>query len=554
MKLVFGKKWSSWTRLACLVVTVALLFFVFRRIDRPAFLASLGRTNVSWFALAFLAYGLALWLVSLRWHLALRLTARAVHVAASYRLLLVGHFFSSILVGAAGGDLAKSVIYARWFRFPLPEVIAAAPLDRVLGLAGTVLLSCGLALLVAANGSLGQLSSLHLPLPSLWLLGTLSLAGLAIIGIVSRRPLGESSWARALRAFRSGGRRLLVSPEVAAPGLLFALGAQVALSSVLALNLRAVTHQPLPWAQMAWTFPAITLVSCLPFTFAGAGVRELAALTFLGTYGVPAGDCVAAALLTFVQKLAWALAGGGVLWQEETIHAKFKDRPLPRTLSIVIPALNEAATLPETIRRARANPEVCEIILVDGGSSDATRAVAEELGCRVLAAPSGRGGQMRAGARQTQGDVVLLLHADTWLPPEAGHAVMNCLRDNTVVAGGFWKRFNHTPFLLLGSRWKCAVRMTIGRRIVGDQGMFIRSQDLEKVGGVPDLPLMEEFELCRRLRKEGRLALADATVVTSARRFMKLGVIRTYLRMWWVTTLYRLGRPAHELLRIYEKE
>jgi GT2 family glycosyltransferase len=96
--------------------------------------------------------------------------------------------------------------------------------------------------------------------------------------------------------------------------------------------------------------------------------------------------------------------------------------------------------------------------------------------------------------------------------------------------------------------------MTIGRRIVGDQGMFIRSQVLEKVGGVPDLPLMEEFELCRRLRKEGRLALADATVVTSARRFMKLGVIRTYLRMWWVTTLYRLGRPAHELLRIYEKE
>ena len=65
---------------------------------------------------------------------------------------------------------------------------------------------------------------------------------------------------------------------------------------------------------------------------------------------------------------------------------------------------------------------------------------------------------------------------------------------------------------------------------------------------------MEEFELCRCLRKEGRLALADATVVTSARRFKKLGVIRTYLRMWWVTTLYRLGRPAHELRRIYEKE
>jgi len=554
MNLAFGKKWSSWTRLACLVVTAALLLFVFRRIDRAAFLASLRRTSVTWFALAFLAYGLALWLVSLRWHLALRLTARAVHIAATYRLLLVGHFFSSIFVGAVGGDLAKSAIYARWFRFPLPEVIAAAPLDRVLGLGGTVLFSSGLALAIAANGSLGQLQSLHLQLPSLWLVGTLSLAGLVIIRIVSRRPLGQGSWARALRAFRSGGARLLVSPEVAAPGLFFALGAQVALSSVLALTLRAVTHEPLPWARMIWTFPAITLVSCLPFTIAGAGAREVAALTFLGAYGVPAGDCVAAALLTFVHKMAWALAGGGVLWREEAFHARFKDRPLPRTLSIVIPALNEATTLPETIRRARANPEVREIILVDGGSSDATRAVAEELGCRILAAPSGRGGQMRAGASQTQSDVVLLLHADTWLPPEAGHAVMNCLRDNTVVAGGFWKKFNHTPFLLLGSRWKCAVRMLIGRRIVGDQGMFIRSHILEKVGGVPDLPLMEEFELCRRLRKEGRLALADATVITSARRFRKLGVIRTYLRMWRVATLYRLGRPAHELRRIYEKE
>src|SRR5258708_20066008 len=161
MKLAFGKKWSSWTRLACLVVTVALWFAVLRRIDRPAFLASLGRTSVSWFALAFMAYGLALWLVSLRWHLALRLTARAVHIAASYRLLLVGHFFSSIFVGAAGGDLAKSAIYARWFRFPLPEGIAAAPLDRVLGLGGTGLLGCGLALVFAPYVRLAQFPSPH---------------------------------------------------------------------------------------------------------------------------------------------------------------------------------------------------------------------------------------------------------------------------------------------------------------------------------------------------------------------------------------------------------
>src|SRR5258708_11073772 len=96
MKLAFGKKWSSWTRLACLVVTVALLFSVFRRIDRPAFLASLGRTSVSWFALAFMAYGLALWLASLPSHLALRLSARAAPIAARARLLFVCRLFSFV--------------------------------------------------------------------------------------------------------------------------------------------------------------------------------------------------------------------------------------------------------------------------------------------------------------------------------------------------------------------------------------------------------------------------------------------------------------------------
>src|SRR6185436_18411660 len=126
------------------------------------------------------------------------------------------------------------------------------------------------------------------------------------------------------------------------------------------------------------------------------------------------------------------------------------------------------------------------IIVVDGGSSDETRAVAAQLGCRVLTTPSGRGKQMRAGACEAKGDVVLMLHADTWLPPDAGQAALNCLRDQTVVAGGFWKVFRDSPLLLLGSRWRCAVRLWIGRRIAGDQGMFIRRDALEKIGGIPE--------------------------------------------------------------------
>jgi rSAM/selenodomain-associated transferase 2 len=243
-----------------------------------------------------------------------------------------------------------------------------------------------------------------------------------------------------------------------------------------------------------------------------------------------------------------------VLWREEILRAKQVGEPVPETISIIIPTLNEAARLPETVRRARALPEVKETIVVDGGSQDETRALAEQLGCSVLSSAPGRGGQMRLGAARATGDVVMLLHADTWLPSQAGHAALNCLRDSTVVAGGFWKVFEEKSLLLLGSRWKCAVRLVLGRRILGDQAIFIRRKALEDIGGVPDQPLMEDFELCRRLRKIGRLALAEATLITSARRFEKLGVLRTYLRMWHVTLRYRLGASPHELRRLYEKD
>ncbi len=224
-----------------------------------------------------------------------------------------------------------------------------------------------------------------------------------------------------------------------------------------------------------------------------------------------------------------------------------------QTISVVIPTLNEAESLPETVRRARANPEVCEIIVVDGGSWDDTKRVAEGLGCHVLQSSPSRGGQMRFGAARARGDVVLLLHADTWLPPEAGRAAMECLRDPSVAGGGYWKTFRHPSWLMLGSRLRCGLRLWFGRRIMGDQAMFVRRDVLERIGGVPDMPLMEELELCRRLRKAGRLVLAHATVTTSARRFEKLGVVRTYLRMWWVMVRYRMGASPEVLSRLYEK-
>jgi len=538
----------------CVAITVALLYFIFRRVDYHGLLAALRELKLVWFVLAFSVYGLAMILGGLRWHLALRVTDTAMHIGASCRLFLIGHFFFVALFGAAGGDAAKSAVYARWYGFDLARVIAAAPLDRALGVAGPTLLMGLLLGIAGATGGFEPIRNLNFDLPGTWILVACGVGFAGLVAVVLWRPRGESSWARAARAFRSGGARMALTPGIAVPGLLYALGAQLALSAVLAFNVQAVTKTSIDWAHAAWTFPVITLISCMPFTVAGAGVREVAALAFLAPYGVNAGECVAASLLTFFHKVAWAGIGAAVLWIEQARQLRGGGlKSAPQNISVIVPALNEAEALPETIRHLKANPEITEIILADGGSRDRTVEIARELGCKVVVSDSGRGTQMRTGAEATHSNLLMFVHADTWLPHNAAHAALNCLRDPVVVAGGFWKVFRDSPLLLLGARLKCAVRLFAGRRIMGDQCIFVRREALNAIGGVPDVPLMEEFELCRRLRQVGRLALADVTVSTSARRFRKLGVIRTYWRMLWVTMLWRFGVRPSKLREIYER-
>ena len=223
-------------------------------------------------------------------------------------------------------------------------------------------------------------------------------------------------------------------------------------------------------------------------------------------------------------------------------------------ISVVIPTLNEAVELPETLARLRLVPEVKEVIIADGGSTDATLKLAAEAGCVVVNSAAGRGRQLRAGAERATGDVILFLHADTWVPPNAGRALLDCLARPGVVAGGFYKVFRDPPnWLVRGSRFKCWWRLLVARRVMADQGIFLRRDTLARIGGVPAVPLMEEFELCRRLRPLGRIALADATVSTSARKFRQLGVLRTYGLMWRVTLGYYRGVPLEEFRRLYQR-
>jgi rSAM/selenodomain-associated transferase 2 len=554
MDWLSGARWWSWQRLVCLLFTAAILAFVFQRLDRGTLWSSLSSAHLGWTGLSFLAYGVALILGGCRWHVVLHAIHCTVHAVASVRLAFIGHFFFFILLGAAAGDVAKAALYARWYRYGLPEIMASLPIDRVLGAIAAILVGTAALLVGFTFGAFERSSIAEIQLKSIWWLAFLAIILALVLGLIFWRPRGNTWWWRAWRTLRSGTATLLSSRRHLMRGLLLAIAAQTALAAVFALNLRAVAGAPLPWLQLAWTFPAVMMLSCMPVTVAGAGVREMLAITFLGIYGVPASECVSAALLTFLCKVTWCLIGGGVLWRETAVQQRVAKISEATTVSVVIPVLNEAEALPVTIQHLRRNESIHEIIVVDGGSSDGTAQLGEQLGCRVLASTSGRGGQMRAGASAASGDVVLLLHADTWLPLNGIHSLLNCLRDRSVVAGGFWKEFRESPLLLLGSKWKCAVRLWFGRRTAGDQGMFVRRNVLERIGGVPAMALMEEFALCSQLRRVGRLALADAVVLTSARRFLKHGIIRTYLLMWRLTMQHWLGATPERLRKLYEGE
>lgn len=221
-------------------------------------------------------------------------------------------------------------------------------------------------------------------------------------------------------------------------------------------------------------------------------------------------------------------------------------------LSVVIPTLDEAAELPVTLARTVPLDGVAEVIVSDGGSTDGTPDLARAGGARVVTGPPGRGGQLRRGAQAAVGEVVVFLHADTWLPADAAGVIRRLLARPGTVGGGFRKAFRDgTAVIRLAAAWRSMVFTRVTGRFFGDQAVFVRRDVLEAADGVPDVPLMEEFELARRLVRHGRLRLAPATVLTSARRFGSHGLLRTWWLMGRIEYGYWRGEPLDALSRKY---
>ena len=220
-------------------------------------------------------------------------------------------------------------------------------------------------------------------------------------------------------------------------------------------------------------------------------------------------------------------------------------------LSIVMPVLDEAPQIARRLQALQAlRAQGVELVVADGGSADATAHLAAGLADCVLLAPRGRAAQMNAGAAACRGHVLLFLHADTALPDTAPQAVMRAIAD-----GALWGRFDvrldgsHPLLRVVETLMNLRSRLT--GIATGDQAIFVRREVFERAGRYADMALMEDIALCAALKRLAPPACLRATVLASARRWERHGVLRTVLLMWWLRAAFFFGADPARLARRY---
>ena len=223
-----------------------------------------------------------------------------------------------------------------------------------------------------------------------------------------------------------------------------------------------------------------------------------------------------------------------------------------RALSIIVPTLNEAGGLVAHLAALRPMRERgTEVVVVDGGSTDGTPALAAPWADSVVSAPRGRAAQMNAGAKLARGDVLLFLHADTLLPDAVDLLLAQALEDPARVWGRFDIAIEGTHRLLRVVAWTMNLRSRLTGIATGDQAMFVRRDAFDAAGGFPELPLMEDIALSRKLKRIGRPLCLRERAVTSGRRWEQRGVLRTIVLMWRLRGAYWLGVDPRRLAQVY---
>lgn len=220
------------------------------------------------------------------------------------------------------------------------------------------------------------------------------------------------------------------------------------------------------------------------------------------------------------------------------------------TISVIIPTLNEADQIQSLLSYLSRLDEGLEIIVADGGSSDDTVLKARQV-ATVIQSPKGRGVQMNAGARIASGNILWFLHADCRPHPDSISKMRQALMNPTTIGGGYEYNLDRN-----GLHFWLAVTLSnfknhLFKLLFGDMGIFVRRNVFQQIGGYPEIPIMEDMEFCKRLKKAGKIVILPQRIETSARRWLEEGFVKNSLRSWILQSAWALGVSPRSLAKWY---
>ena len=219
-------------------------------------------------------------------------------------------------------------------------------------------------------------------------------------------------------------------------------------------------------------------------------------------------------------------------------------------ISVIIPTLNEAATIKELLDHLKKLNGNLELIVVDAHSKDETVQLASSL-AKVIMSPRGRGVQMNIGARHSTGDVLWFIHADCFPHLKSVQAMQKALEDPQIVGGAFEYSLDGEGWFFRLAEFMSNHKNHILKTFYGDMGIFVRREIFERMGGYREIPLMEDMDFCSRLKKEGKVVILPFRMLTSARRWLEEGKMKNVVRNWILQIAWKLGASPRMLAKWY---